>query len=232
MSWLKFKTEANLLTKSIDTHFGPVISGVRFKSMKPQEICQLTMKYGSLMQYILDNENSSCVSRRLKWDDEAIIKYEIQKDGTEFVCKLLGEENTIFSMDEPLILGSFTCSRIRVNYLEPRDLPSSLPVDVEISEATDLNEGLIYATSNAKVVCKMKAELHSADTTVLLPQPILIRPSCFYKICIGQFPDEHVHYSKEFMRCDKSINIKFHFIKLLANRAMAGLVSTLNFNRL
>lgn len=242
MRWVKSKcgqaSQDALTMELIDTQMGDLINEIRFKSMTPQEICRLTMKYGSILENIL-SANVLTLDRQLKWNVEAIIKcnFQIQPNGREYMCGLSTKEMTIFSTNEPLVLGSSICGRICGNNLKPRsvrNVQSFLPIDVEISEAKDLN-----ATSGGKVLCNMKIKLQSTYTIVSLTPPILVRPDHFYKILMSDFPEKYVHYSKELkrqMQFDTNINIKIHSFHSIAEickkGTVVGLISTLNFNRL
>lgn len=111
------------------------------------------------------------------------------------------EEKTIFSANEPLLLGEFACNEIRIGEGDPHDLRSS--VEVKITEACTLDG------ANVKVLSKFTANLKFSKF-VSLPLPILIRPGYFYSISINGFPDGHYFKAYRQLTSEPDLEIEFH----------------------
>lgn len=222
MAWARAKSNQNTLTKTlVEEHLGDLYYKIRFASMTVQEFCSFQAEYESVLQSDLSTiinmivlpefrtEKFSNDSRRAKWDPDAIIECNrISKKGSEIPCFTKDKLTLTFSMDQPLVLGSFECSKIRFFDSSFRDLNSDLPVEVEIFEICNSSE------QNPKLLVTMKVKLKSMDSNhIQLPYPILVRPKFLYKISIGQFPDHHVFHSNEFnevVRLKHDITVKFH----------------------
>lgn len=90
--------------------------------------------------------------------------------------------------------------------------------------------------ANSKNLLKMKTQLRSKDTSVLLQHPVLVRPGYFYTISIEPFPDDHIFYSVELKteeQLEPDITIKFpKFSISQMNKKVFGLISALDFNRI
>lgn len=95
-----------------------------------------------------------------------------------------------FTTSKPILLGGFTCGRVgTIVNREFQDLKSLSLVDVEIFEA------LNFTSAIDKNLMKCRAKLHSKETDIVLPRPILIRPGYAYSISIGELPDCHAFES-------------------------------------
>lgn len=115
--------------------------------------------------------------RQPKWTEDANIKCN---RGDQYLghSKLMFKEQTAFSTNTPLLLGSFTCEKIAIgDKFSVSDLKGVWPVEVKIMEATK------SSGANSIMVMNMRATLDSKNNTVVsLPKPILIRPKLFYFI--------------------------------------------------
>lgn len=118
--------------------------------------------------------------RQIEWNTNAVVecdlvlrKYLFNERGHSITRRLDLEEQTIFSTNKPLLLGSFKCSKISALNRSIHDLRSDLVVDVEITEAIDSSD------TNAKIHFKMKSKFGLKQTTISFPYPILCRPGFF-----------------------------------------------------
>lgn len=244
MAWIQAETKQNdTLSKAIvELYLGDLYYELRFASMTVEQLCKLSAKYNHVLSsdfeaitnIIVDSDaHPSRFNKRRReaeWNAEAVLKCDQIADKCKGPKTLYLEVNVFkkFSSSQPLLLGQFTCERIRVYGAAYRNIRSTLPVDVEITESTDLDD------ANAKCILKMKAELQSDETNVALPYPALIRPGYFYTICIGKFPDDHVYYYTELQTevCLKSdITIKYHN-EIVHNKKAVSLITGLFFNRI
>lgn len=97
---------------------------------------------------------------------------------------------TEFTSTKPLLLGGFTCGPVGTIVDRAfQNLISLVLVNVEILEKRNSNIAI------DKELVKFPAKLHSIETDILLPRPILIRPGYVYIISIGGLPDGHVFRS-------------------------------------
>lgn len=228
----------------IDTYLGDLFYEIRFASMTIQEFCALATVHESKLQpedfmaithiigkseCIQSNTKFNRMPRQAKWNVAAIMRCNRELGYTiPRRIPLDTEEDTVFSVNTPLLLGSFMCAKIVVGGYHCRVLLSPLPFHVEISETKDL------VNVNAKILSTMTVDLQSTDTHILLTQPILIRPRHFYKISIKKFPEEHCFFSQDLkteVQLDADIMVKFHNDRAAAKRRFVGLVSSLKFNK-
>lgn len=110
-----------------------------------------------------------------EWIGDAIVECDRDCNKIMDLQALDTEEKTMFSINELLLLGKFTCNPI---YFGENYLRSDVSVEVKIIEARTLD------AADAKVLSNGTATLGS-KVTVMLPHPILIRPGFFYTICIN-----------------------------------------------
>lgn len=250
MDWARAKSKQSAISREhIDIHLGNYFYEIRFASMTMHEVCTLASKYKSVLLSEIStiiniitlpgfqSENFNQQKRHPKWNPNAIVRCDRgTADEKEYPAVLTQSTEATFSMTEtttePLLLGNFTCVKIAVdNGSNVRNLKWDLNVDVEIIETTDLNE-----TENMRSLCKMEAKLKSADTKVILPHPVLIRPGFYYKICVSKFPDGFVGCCRcveVISQLDSDISIEFtNCYKMPKGGKIIGLVSALEFNRI
>lgn len=241
MKWVCVKSKKRISSKAlVQRYLGELYTEFRFASMTTQEFCALEKKYTdvlsndfkTIVQMIAQPgklcEQFNTAPRQIKWNDGAVLQCNDNRSDTHrFV--LDSEEKTIFSANEPVLLGSFVCQKIMFGECSPRDIRTVLLAEVEIIETRTLDEA-----DMANVLSHLIANLESQDTMVLLPQPILIRPDFFYTICIRKLPDDHCFYSKDhldFQALESNIEITFHKSKIAQGKT-GRLISTLNFNKI
>lgn len=134
------------------------------------------------------------------------------------------EEKTIFSANEPLLLGEFACNEIRIGEGDPHDLRSS--VEVKITEACTLDG------ANVKVLFTANLKF---SKFVSLPLPILIRPGYFYTISISGFPDGHYFKAYRQLTSELDLEIEFYNDKVVTHDGVdknVGLIYELTFNEI
>lgn len=244
MAWVRTKSQQNTVSKAIvKRYLGDLYYEIRFASMSIQEFCALESKYKAVLstdfntiiriisQSEVESHKFNVAPRQVKWNEDAILKCDRAFGEDTMLINLKAKRQTRFSTNQPLLLGKFRCGRVVVGHIEPiHDVRSNLPVDVEITEASDLNG------ANAKSLLKTKAQLQSKDTDVSLPNSVLIRPGLFYTICIRPFPDEHSYYTKELktqVQLGPDVTVKFHnHTTRTSDGKVTGLISALDFNRI
>lgn len=243
MSWIRGKSEQNTVSKwTLRKYLGVLYYEIRFASMTMQQFCKLSAKYNQVLStdfetianIIVDPDyQSSSFNKRLRqaeWNANAVLKCDfVMNKSTELKAIFLNSKmSMIFSSSQTLLLGQFKCQKVGVFGAAYCDLRLPLPVDVEITESTEFND------SNAKSILKMKAQLYSKATDIVLPHPVLIRSGYIYEICIRQFPDDHLYYYTELKmetRIESDItiiNYRYH----IHDNKMIGLVSGLFFNKI
>lgn len=158
--------------------------------------------------------------------NEAIVACN-REIGNEKTYKLDAEQLIIFSTNEPLLLGNFTCAKVMV-----KDSTPDLMVEVKIGEFRDLQS----QNMSGVILAKMTTKLQWECTSVSLSRPILIRPGFYYLIEIGPFPKAHHFYSTELKRqvdVDSDITIEFHkCAKTGTDKRVVGFIPRMNFNRI
>lgn len=234
MAWVKAKIgRAELSMKLVETHLGDFYHKIRFASMTMEQLCTLQAKYDSVLARDFITITKMIVQpdfvppkfkkdkRTANWNADAIVECDrvIETEASDS-CPLGEHEETTFTVNKPLIFGSFSCAKIFLIY---DGSVLELPVDVEVSEASDSsgNESKVLSTTNVK--------LESNGTDVLLPHPILVRPGFFYTIRMGPFPQQHIYHCKSLKRVvepEADTNIEF------CNYYMYTLVSMLKFNKI
>lgn len=250
MMWVKVKSKTDTLTNElIQTHLGELFHDIRFASMKIEEFCILAMKYASVflsadfqtiatMIALSDWQSGGKLgcsrfnrsARRAKWNSDAIVHCN-REVGGEKMYKLDPEQLVIFSTNVPLLLGTFTCARIMVKDAQAEAI-AGIFVEVKIGEFCDFHSQNI----NGIILTKMTAKLQAEQTTVSLPQPILIRPGFFYLIEIGPFPKAHYFQSSELKKqvdLDCGNAVMFHkCAKTGADKRVVGFIPRLEFNEI
>lgn len=203
MKWVRAKSGKNALSKT-DTmeHLGDLYYQIRFTSMKVEELWSLANVYDAVLQsdYMAytkmiatkiapeSYEKYNMNPRYAEWNDNST-KCSF-KNGNTRLYRYANKFIMKFTTNNPIILGGFTCGRVGTFVDRAfQDLKSLVLVDVEISEA--LNATSAIDNSLAKV----RAKLHSMETVIMLPHPILVRPGYDYIISIGGLPDGHVFES-------------------------------------
>lgn len=246
MEWVRVKSKQNAVSREyVDIHLGNLFYEMRFASMTMHELCNLAAKYKSVLLSEIStiiniitlpgfkSENFNQQPRQTTWNENAIVKCDREiADEKEYPAVLTQSTEATFSTTEPVLLGNFTCVKIAVdNGSNVRNLKWDLLVDVEIVEASELNE-----PKNLRSLCKLEAKLKSADTKVLLPYPVLIRPGYFYKICVSKFPDGFVACCKvleQEIQLESEIKIEFfNCYKTPKGGKIIGLISALEFNHI
>lgn len=250
MAWVRANSKQGTLTKAtVKKYLDDLYYEIRFASMTMQELCSLQAEYESVLgsdsatitnmiiqpEFHVEKFNQD--ARHAKWNSDAIDKYDRTLKSKSEPYFLEEKYTTTFSAGEPLLLGSFVCSKIKFYDSSYRDLTSALSVKVEIFEVRNLSD------TNTNALLTMKAKLQSKDVNhILLPHPILIRPGFFYKISIGQFPDKHVYFSEE-LKTQVCLNeylalmgsyyeyVEFHNCRTTENGKAFDLISCLNFNK-
>lgn len=241
MAWVRAKSKEEILTKElVNVFFGDLIHEIRFKSMTIGEFCTLYAMYQPILKrdfiaitMIIGQTQMptkfNTLPRQAKWNDAAVMKCNrVWGLMPEQIHPLDTEEDTIFSTNVPLFLGSIVCAKIVVG-AQARNVLSSLPVQIEIIELENLIE------VNGNVVAQMTAELRSKPTRIVLPHPVLIRPGNFYKISIGKFPEEYSYRSQDLqtmVHLGSNIIWKFHNDTVVTKNRFVGLISTLEFNEI
>lgn len=221
-------------------HLGEFYYDIRFGSMTLQEFCKLEEKYTevlasdfkTIIQMIAEPTKTSdeftTARRQAKWSESGAIKCERDNltDKKRKLYAVDNEEKLIFSTSKPLLLGNFECKAMWTDKIHARPMQSVLSVKVKITETRTLND------PNATVLASMTANLEFMNTTVSLPQPILLRPDVFYTIYVRQLPDEHYIYSKSQWTAatlNQNIRIKVYKPKIVKGKII-GFIETLNFN--
>lgn len=239
MAWVAAKSQLSILTKSVvKKYLDDLYHEIRFASMTMPQFCKLSAKYNQVLskdfeaitRIIVEPESQSSkfnrFPRQAEWNANDAVKCDRALGNGQTSMMFECKSETIFSTNRLMLLGQFTCDKIGCR----GNLLPNLSVDVEITESS------VYLDVNATSVLKMKAQLQSTETNVLLPQPVLIKPGFFYKICIQPFPNDHWFDSKELKRevlLDSDIKITFHRCRFTAkDKKVIGLISVLFFNRI
>lgn len=242
MAWVKEKSQQSALSRDlVDTHLGKLFYEIRFASMTMKELCTLATKYSTVLQsdmstimtmISLPGFQSGIFNqhpRKIEWNEMAVIKCDRVVENEPIYQPLLEKSVSItFSTNEPLLLGNFTCVQIGVR--DGMHLKWDISVDVEIFEARDFTQPTV------KGLCKWDNELKSNGTKVSLPQPILVRPGFFYKICISKFSDglrAYCNVLRGVMQLESNITIGFHnCFRTPKHDKIIGLISSLEFNKI
>lgn len=253
MEWVRVKCKETAVSREhVDIHLGNLFYEIRFASMTMHELCNLAAKYKSVLLSEIStiiniitlpgfqSENFNQHQRHATWNSNAIVTCNREiADEKDYPAVLTQSTEATFSMasttNVPLLLGNFTCVKIAVdNGSNVRNLKWDLTVDVEISETND-------DIKHLRSLCKIEAKLKSADTKVILPHPLLIRPGYLYKICVSKFPDGFVACCKVLQQnCivfeqeqQSDISIEFYnCYKTPKGGKIIGLISALEFNRI
>lgn len=240
MAWVAAKSQLTILTKAVvKKYLDDLYYEIRFASMTMPQFCKLSSKYGPVLskdfeaitRVIVEPDSQSSkfnkFPRHATWSAKDIVKCERALGNAQMSIQFKCKSETTFSITKPLLLGQFICGSLNVNR---SDLQLRLPVDVDITEANDLNG------ANTKSLLKMKTQLQSMETNVVLTHPVLIRPGFFYTICIEPFPQDYGFYSNELkkdVQLDVDTKIEFHkgFVAT-KDKKLIGLISALFFNRI
>lgn len=237
MAWVKAKCGKETLLKSdVMEHLGVLYYQIRIASLTIAELCLLENEFGAVlasdfvgfakmiatkcapinyqefnMQPRIPDWKEKAIDCRLKNGHSRVYKY-----GRPFITKI--------QTSAPVVLGGFTCAPVgTVANGEFQQLKSLSLVDVVISDLT-ANDNLL----------KMRVNLQSMETDILLPHPILIRPEHTYAISIGAIPDGHVFRSDALhtsMNLESNIEISLEHPKKNSGHAV-GLIQALAFNHI
>lgn len=246
MAWTKAKSRQNVLSKTtVIEHLGASYYEIRFASLEIQEFCRLAAEYNLVLQsdFItitnmialndFEPENFEKHPRQVGFNKEAALKCsfknkEINGNGKRYQKS---KPCTTFSTNEPLLLGAFTSGKIEFVGRTIRDMRSSLMVDVTIIEIGDVNNLNIIASD--RILLKMKANLQSTDTEILLPKALLVLPGLYYRSEIV-IPAGHIFVSQPFntnIQLESGIVIKIHDTIVVAGETV-GLIWSLEFNKM
>lgn len=228
-------------------HLGDLFHKIRFASMKLKQLCALLTKYDAILRNDFEtifkivttpgfqSDKFNMNQRHAKWNENAIIECDRASSNgylTEFVYLDMVEE-TKFSTNKSLLLGSFMCEKIGIGDTSSISaLDDDWPVDIEFIEIDVLGED-----ADSKILLNMKAKLQSKINTIQLPQPLLIRSDYFYIIRVKPFPKEYRYYSKELktqVEVKDGVEIKFYSDftwRINGIEKVVGLFPKLNFNR-
>lgn len=131
-------------------------------------------------------------------------------------------------MWKPLLLVGFWCNAIFSDKNDQQSLPLDLSVNVKIVESRTMDG------ETAEVLVNRTAKLGSKFNLIQLSHPILIRPYCYYTICINGFPKGHYfqsHVRRSYMSLAPGIGIEFFNDKVIDGKAVS-LILALAFNKL
>lgn len=127
-----------------------------------------------------------------------------------------------------MLLGKIWYNAIFFDKKGPDHLESNEQVNVQIIKAST-EDG-----ANAEDLSIVTANLTSKGTSILLPQPILIRPNFFYTICAKKFPKGHFFKSFDLessVVVDSDGKIEFHNDKTVDGK-IHGMIYKLAFNEI
>lgn len=222
MAWAKAKSEQNVLSKEIvDAQLGDTYYKIRFASMTIQQLCALQEKYDSVLSsdFItitkiiagpkFRTDRFVTTTRQFKRNTNAVIKAEREPLSLFFDSYECLNLKPKFSTNVPLILDSFVCLAVFVEY----DCDVNVDLRWNMSVGVTITETPGSDSKTEKVLCHMDAVLKFDETHIALPQPILIRPGFLYSICFGAFANGYAFRAKLFkqkLRLEPDIIVKFH----------------------
>lgn len=245
MRWVQAKSgRAELSFELVEQYLGDLYYDIRLASLTIEEFCRLHTEYKSVLDRDFETITKMIVlpeyqvgkfnkcQRRATWNVDAIIKCartpysqdeeydsDVDDDVDPFNPNDFAE--TIFSVDEPMLLGGFECHQI-LNENDVEDFDHE--IELEVSEAPDQNG------AHSKILSKMKIQFNpDGSTSVVLPQPVFIRPELFYTIHFSPFPPDCLFYcdflnAKE--RLESDVTVTFH------EDSSRSLIYELKFNKI
>lgn len=238
MAWVRAKCRKEKVLKSdVIEHLGDSYYQIRIASLTIAQLCLLANKFDAVLASDFvgfanmiatkcapkDYEKFNMQPRKADWK-EKIINCSFKNDnariyryGSAFITKI--------RTSEPIILGGFTCAPVGTILNGAFQRLRSLPlVDV----------GICDLTANDNNLMKMRIQLQSVETDILLSHPILVRPEHIYAISIGGLPDDHVFQSNALqtsMNLEPNIEISVEHPKIYSGHGI-GLIQALAFNHI
>lgn len=221
-------------------HLGDLFYEIRFRSMTIKEFFTLESKYHSVLSndsltiakmIALPSSESGKFNKsslQIKWNKHAII--ECDRDANSRFKEIVyfrTVEETTFSTNKPIILGSIKCAALEYQLLN-YESRSAMRVHVKISESRQRVDAM------SKVLLKMRVSLYFDASTVHLSYPILIKPGFFYTISIGEFLESDCYHAdnlKRKVKVDSDVIIKFHNI-FPEPEGIYRFISSINFDRI
>lgn len=242
IKWVQTKSgKKDLFKADIMQHLGDLYHQIRFASMTIEELCSLANMYGAVLQSDFmafasmiatkaAPENYSQFNmkpRNAQWKADSV-KCSFQ-NGSPRLYRFSKEFVLKMTTSKPIILGGLKCGRVGTLVDRAfKDLETLVNVDVEIFEARD------FDSLNGNSLQKFRAKLHSIESDILLPYPILIRHGYAYIITIHGLPDGHIFqsdYLKTSVTLQPNVEISVKLPKASFGNGV-GLIQALAVNHL
>lgn len=204
MSWLKVKCGQQTLTKEmIHTHLGELFHQIRFVSLTIEEFAILVQTYGLLFSseeyqdiistIVLSKSHANIFNgnrRQIQWNNDTVIKCDRTISDTSSTFCMRNIETSIFSTNDPILLGAFICPKVYLLGKYGFYKLSELKSDVQIIESAAADAS--HPDSVRTVLCRLETKLQSSSETIVsLATPLLIRPGFLYEIRLSQQVYEH-----------------------------------------